>query len=239
MTFLGSGVNYMHELSNGDWVLLYSFDNYADFNRVLQKVKNILFHTNTTTNNSATPNSANKTNTANAFNDGLKFVGRVASVSRDVSKDPEEGRRHVVYNATANGFTDLDMTLFYNEFLTVQYQDLDAALLHIFGVTLTQFQSNQTFVNGQEVVPLVIDSILGLGPQDSQAQNANINGKNYVATPNDILRIPTTLARLLIGASFSPQNPAGYTFADLLVSRNRYTRLVCTKCSYARTRVLL
>jgi hypothetical protein len=64
----------------------------------------------------------------------------------------------------------------------------------------------------------VIDTIIGLGPQDSQSQNTNINGQNLVANVNDIFRIPRTLVNLLIGANFNPQNPAGYSYADLLVS---------------------
>jgi hypothetical protein len=197
-------------------MLLWSFDNNADFQRVLSKVQNILFHTSTLP--SSNSNSPDSVSTANGFNDGLKFVGRLASISRHANKEPEDGKRHVFYNATANGFTDLDFNIFYNEFLAHKYQDLDASLLNILGTTLNAFQADNQYVNGQDVVPLVIDQLIGLGPQDSQSQNTNVQGLNLVANVNDIFRIPTTLVNLLIGSSFNPQNPAGFSYADLLVS---------------------
>lgn len=218
MSFLGSGVNYMKELANGDWVLLYAFTNYADFTRVLNKVNNILFGTSSTGNNSTVSSTPDKIATANGFNDGLKFVGRIASITRQASKEPETGRRHVFYNVSANGFTEFDTSLYYNQYLATQYQDMDSFLLNVFAVTLTDFQANHDFINGSEVVPLLIDILMGIGPQDAQDQNITINKNKLVATVNDVLRIPTTIVNLLIGSSFSPQNPAGFTYADLLVS---------------------
>lgn len=219
MTFLGSGTNYMQEVNNGDWALLYAFTNKSDFYRVLNKINGLLYGNATSSdNNSSVPSTPNTVPTANGFNDGLKFVGRVSSVSRSANKEIDNGTRHVIYNVTANGFTDLDNTLYYNEYLTVTYQDVAAYLINVLGVSITEFQQQNPFVNGNQVVPFTIDILLGVGPQDRQNQNITIDGKQQVATANDILVIPNSLAKLLIGSNYTPQNPIGYTFADLLVS---------------------
>jgi len=218
LTFISSQTNYIQELTNGDWMLLWAFENYADFLRVLSKVQNILFHSSAVISNQSDQNSPDKVPTANGFNDGLKFVGRISSVGRNVSKEPEDGKRHVFYNVTGNGFTDLDFNIFYNEFLAHTYTDLDHTLLSMLGVTLNQFQADNQYVNGTEAVPLVIDNIIGLGPRDVDVQSYSVSGQQYNATVNDIFRIPKTLVNLLIGSSFNPQNSAGYSYADLLVT---------------------
>jgi hypothetical protein len=206
MLLSSSGTNYVNQVSPGDWVILWSFDNYADFLRIYNQVESYV-------------QNQSFTGTVSGFNDGLKFVGKVASVSRTASSNPENGVRSVFYSITANGFKELDSEVFYNPQMKNSYPDTNSTLVNVFDVTVNELQKGSYYVTGDTIIPLAIDTILGNGPQDTERQSlGSLTAKNIATSSADIYAVPKTVINLLRGTNVKYSNPNGPTYSDLLVT---------------------
>ena len=197
-----SGVQYDQVISTGDWMVVWAFNNAVDAQRVAQ---------NLTSNGVAQQ--------ANKFNDGLKFIGRVAGISRRASIEPDSGSRSVFYSIDAQGFTDLDAQIYYNEAISAQYQDSNAFLVNVLGITIDQFNATQGFISTQEIIPVLIKGLLGLGTKDTSQKSINAGTADgpIVVSPNQAYRIPKTLVNILFGSDFpAPNNTVGFTYSDIL-----------------------
>lgn len=198
-----SGINYVNNVSPGDWIILWAFDNYNDFERVYAHVENIV-------------ENQSFANTASGFNDGLKFVGKIASVSRTANSEPETGIRHVYFSITANGFKELDAEVFYNPQLAIKYPDTNSTLINVFGITQDALQQGKGHVTAETMVPLAIDTILGIGPQDTERQSLGPLAGNIPISSADIYAIPKTVLDLIRGPLPAYANKIGPTYSDLL-----------------------
>jgi hypothetical protein len=200
--FANSGVDYSKAVTTGDWMIIWAFNNNADAHRVAQNLR-----------------SNGAAQQANKFNDGLKFIGRVSGISRRASIEPDSGQRTVFFSIDAQGFTDLDAQIYYNEAISINYQDSNAFLVNVLGITIDQFNDAGGFVTTQDVVPVLIKVLLGLGTKDTAQKSLNVGTPDgpITVSPNQAYRIPKTLANILFGSDFPPpNNTVGYTYSDIL-----------------------
>lgn len=93
MSLLQGEINYLIEVLPGDWIMTWTFNDETKFKEVLGKVKN--------------------GEQANDFADGLKFVGRVNSIRKNMSLGTD-GTKSSVYNVDAYSFRELDAQFFYD-----------------------------------------------------------------------------------------------------------------------------
>lgn len=149
---LKGSVNYLSEDSilGGDWVLAWCWNNREDGARVLRQVKLGL--------------------PANNFNDGLKFVGRVHSIRKNLTQNGN-GPKEVRYNLQAIGFDELDTQFFYDFGLATaaavknDIRQFMAQLGLDFSAWSEQEQQRAGRIkdNADVLIPTLVDMVLGKG----------------------------------------------------------------------------
>lgn len=210
-TLFHTNKDYTQELAPDDWVMFWVFDNQKDFIRVAKQVKRL--------------------EPANGMNDGLKFIGRIDGVRKIKSRDPNGGLT-VQYSITANGFSEFDSTIYYNEAVRKTYAN-QFQFMPDFGVALNDFVLSGS-VHPQTAIPKLLSICLGKGPGELSrgvlnADNAAIiagndeqmasdiktlaKSKGLIASPNQMYRIPASVASLL-GVTV-PEGQV-FTYSDIL-----------------------
>ncbi len=91
-TLIESDTNYLAAILPGDWIAAWMVNSKDDYNRVVAQIRD------------------NKK--ANSFGDGLKFLGRVDSIRKQLQIDG--GIKRVEYQLSAFGFKELDSMIFYD-----------------------------------------------------------------------------------------------------------------------------
>ncbi|MDE2425781.1 MAG: hypothetical protein KGO96_07725 [Elusimicrobia bacterium] len=191
LVLLEDGLNYSDNLNPGDWVLIWAFTNTIDKIRVSNKIKQGL--------------------TANDFNDGLKFIGRIRTIGRNVTKDPNVGKRVVQHNVMAQGFSELDSEIYYNYETAVDYKPEQSILwMQDFGFAVNDLLKQGSVDEDQAVEQLIK---VGLGLSASNITNQGPSNA-LPPSPNKALMIPNSVARLLLGAFSKTKEVLSY--ADLL-----------------------
>jgi len=119
-------VNYLKHIYPGDWVFAWMLSDATQGKYVLDKVK--------------------RGEPANKFADGLKFVGRVASIRASISQDTSSGNRTLIYSLQAVAFRELSTMVYYNPNLSesaggagaagVWLAKLNMDISDIFGITV-------------------------------------------------------------------------------------------------------
>jgi hypothetical protein len=151
-TLKHTGVNYLDRdvMLPGDWVLAWMFNNQDDLERVTELVK--------------------QGKAANDFHDGLKFVGRVHSINRDV-KVAKNGVKTINYYLSAVGFEELDTGFFYDTALATSANvssDIRTFMAQI-GLDFTkwaeqeQMEAGRIKDNSEKLIVALVDMILGRG----------------------------------------------------------------------------
>lgn len=155
-TLIDGGVNYLAEIYPGDYVAAWMFNNHDDYQSVLGRLFD--FDVN------GIP--------CNNFKDGFKFLGRVQSLRKNVSQDPN-GPRIVRYQLNAVSFEAFDAQVFYDPYLTQKipgistyFAKLDESLTKLIQ---TQGNAGAGQFSGFSVnaaVPFFLELLLGKGIPD-------------------------------------------------------------------------
>jgi hypothetical protein len=184
----------------GDWLLFWAFDNYEDYQRVLTKALDCL------QNKSALG--------ANAFMDGLKFVGRLNAPKRRRSVDPNTGMPRKEYELTAVGFGEFDAKVYYNQAHHAKYQELIGGYVaQIHDVASNNSSRVDDVIKGglplttAEHAQIWLETFLGAGPgAASKGFDPNLVAgaafssevqNSLLQSPNDCFLVPTSVGRLL------------------------------------------
>lgn len=184
-------------VGNGDWVLFWACDNQQDIDQVVDNIKH--------------------GKAANNIHSGLKFVGRVSSVFRNVVRGHEEGTRVIRYNINAVSFSELGLYVYYNPYIGIPFQNLvQKGIFQQFAITGGAKAIRQLLQNGggvireQDVLNFFVGNFLGEGPTAAFKQN----GAGETTSPNTFYVLPNSVRKLLI-----PNNNIGShtpTYADML-----------------------
>lgn len=171
-----------------DWLIAWNFDNEEDARRVMKLVL------------AGEP--------ANGFNDGLKFVGRVDSCRRSVSREASNGQEFKRVNITAYSFSELDTPVYYHPLMGKQNSNLH--ILNMVDTLDSQFLAkvkDAHFAHVNDILPLAVDTILGGGPRLEREEDEKW-------TPNTAYLVPEPVAKIL-GVRVK-EDPV--TYADLLTT---------------------
>ncbi len=147
-------VNYLVEILPGDYVLAWIMNNRTTYETVVKKL-----------------DALNPDDPANFFQSGLKFVGRVDDVNKNISVDPQSGTKQTAYSIKGSGFQELDTQLFYDYALAssdVMKQDIGTYLARL-GQSINKIFGQQTKGqidrdNVNRIIPELINLIVGDGP---------------------------------------------------------------------------
>lgn len=174
-------VNFLVEILPDDWIFCWLLNNREDYEDLLDRI-----------------DAGDATDPCNKFSDGLKFVGRVDDIYKDVSVDPGHGTKTSQYSLRCTGFRELDTQFFYDHSLASK-----DVLQKDIGMWLTRLGVNVEAIFGQNaargieqdninrIIPTMLNLIVGQGPDP----DANINvdaprGKQITATPTVQNRSP-------------------------------------------------
>lgn len=147
-----SDTNYLVEILPGDWMLAWIVHGKDKQEDLIRRIR--------------------RGDACNAFDDGLKFVGRVESIRKRASRDRNSGVKHARYNLRGYGFREFDTQIFYDHFLgenSVEAQDLGRWLakvgLDIKDVFATENDHQKD--NVHLVIPAFLSIFLGKGVSSS------------------------------------------------------------------------
>jgi hypothetical protein len=214
-TLKQSPINYLVEVLPGDWVLAWMVNDEDTFNELVARI--------------------GRGDAANGKNDGLKFVGRVHAIDKDINLDENTGTLTVDYQIQGIGFSELDTMFFYDASLAskdTEEKSIGTWLARIGYNVENLFRSDaETGIqlnNVNFMIPTLIDLIVGKGPKNPAGVSipAGVNGKETVSaspTTEQAGReavfsyvIPTLVGRLLGKTQAQASKPAVLSYADIL-----------------------
>jgi len=187
----------------GDWIMCWMMNSKEKYKEVINKL--------------------NANESANGFDDGLKFIGRVQDMRKVLVQSPT-GVRTVQYNLSGVGFGELDSGVFFDpalarreEYLARFLQDMNIAMKDIFAVGARE-SNGKGGVDINLVIPALIDSFLGKGLSGPAADNSKIEGRAAGAAIASkeapfAYVIPSAVANLL---GVKTPSKACYSYADIL-----------------------
>jgi hypothetical protein len=108
----------------------------------------------------------------NGFDDGLKFVGRVRSIRKRMSRDKNSGTKSTRYQIMASAFAELDTTIFYDQHMadnSIASADLGRWLSRV-GLDIRELfasEADEQKDNVHLLIPAFVELLLGTGVGDS------------------------------------------------------------------------
>ena len=141
----------------------------------------------------------------NRFDDGLKFIGRVNSIVKDISID-DSGRPTSIFNLSGTGFGEFDYRLFWEPLLATQdslpiwYQRLGSFLNSVITGQDTSVTNDGDpgTIDVNKMIPALVRLILGQGPfQNNGSLSLDLPSGTINASPNGGIRIPSLIGQLL------------------------------------------
>ena len=170
----GGDINYSTAVAPGDYI----FINMVDSEKVAMKVRGKALGTK---------------GAINDYFDGLKFVGKIASVRKNLQVvDPNDtGKKVLTYRIAAHSFTEFNNKIYFNPTLT----DNDGRLLRYLSHLSDEFNQmvgDKLLSNCHEILKAFIVLFLGNKPGDGVLKNSTAK-----ITPNEIYEVPNRYSSLL------------------------------------------
>ena len=170
----GGDINYSTAVAPGDYI----FINMLDSEKAALNVRDKALGT---------------TGAVNSYFDGLKFVGKIASVRKNLQiVDPNDrGKKILTYKISAHSFTEFNNKIYFNPTLT----DNDGRLLRYLSHLSDEFNQmvgDKRLTNCHEILKAFIVLFLGNKPGDGVLKNSTAK-----ITPNEIYEVPNRYSSLL------------------------------------------
>lgn len=142
---------------------------------------------------------------ANDFFDGLKFVGKLDSIFERTIVNQKIGQKSTTYTVNAFGFSEFNAIQYYNEIMTIG----DKNILSYMCMFKSAIDSIVTLdgIAADTIIPKLVNLTLGA---------AGKNNDRGAGAPNQIFKIPETVAQLIIGPGALPLKMGGWTYLDIL-----------------------
>jgi hypothetical protein len=226
-TLMGQ-MNYLAEIMPGDWILCWMANDSLTIEKVIANIR------------AAEP--------CNQFDDGLKFVGQVASIRKSVNLEKTSGTLTVRYSVVSHGFTPFDAQIYFNPLLNIDREaniwmaQMFGGIANFLGFDPSVKATGQKFnssVQGQTAIQKFVELLLGSGiPQvifdpaaGSKAGKGTLqagfgltNNSTSDAAPSHAYALPSKVASLLgRGASSDSGVVAFYDILDTQVGLQKYT----------------
>jgi len=187
------GMNYLTEMFPGDWVMCWIVNNKDSLTSLIDRIKN------------------NKA--CNKFYDGLKFIGKITSVRKNIQQQPS-GVRHSSYQVNAAGFTEFDAQLYFEPYLAATNPNIVTQWLKQTGADIDNLiASNGQGISINKILPSLLDAFYGKGIPSNSGANADIQGmpNNQTGITANSFIIPAPVANALgISQGSKPNNQVGW-----------------------------
>lgn len=201
-----AGVDFRQEITAGDWILFWAFDNQDDYLRIRQNLRQ------------------NPRLRSNAFMDGFKFMGRVQGVRRRRRRNGSTGAPSTTYTLTATAFSEFSYTIYYHPAMKGKYgQNLFQHMVDFGGEINNYLLAGP--VSAGDAIPALLKVCMGLGPSDEWKSGINptpVGGTTppppLLASPNGRLLVPATVSQVVLGDAVG-QQVQSRTYVDLLKSQ--------------------
>ncbi len=176
MTLKPDAVNYLVEVLPDDWVFAWMVNNKEDYDSLLNRIDR-----------AATTGEEGLS--CNHFDDGLKFIGRVDDIYKDIQVEGGRGAKSSSYTIKCTGFRELESQLFYDYALaTRDAGGGDFGWLARFGVSVDSLFREDAATgikvnNVNQIIPTMLDLVLGHGPARSGNVTIQSSEGDISATP--------------------------------------------------------
>ena len=158
--------DYLSEVFPDDWVFAWMFNNLSDAERILGRLQGANIEP------------------CNDWKSGLKFVGRVESMSKDLTQTPD-GIRFVRYSMSASGFDELQAKVLYNPYLLRQFNGIGKYMQSL-NIAFNDFISKGAQgVETETAVRTFIDLLLGKGVKRNQGLPTGTVSSGASAPPSN------------------------------------------------------
>jgi hypothetical protein len=215
--------NYLVEILPGDWVLAWIMNDEESLYGLISRVKK-----------------SDPSNSCNLFDDGFKFVGRVDSIRKRMTRDRGSGVKTSTVTLSCVAFRELDSQLFYDPYLTNAADTSSiGSWLAAIGLDIETIFSvdvkNGVENNSQKLISNYLDILVGKGvgsrlnraDADVQAAGQGNQGRLSVASgagassdttsPHYAYIVPRAVGNLLGKGGDEVSKPGGFlSFADLM-----------------------
>ena len=178
-------INYQSALSPGDHVMIWLGDSADDY-EIISKAALI-------------------SDTANGYNSGLKFVGKINSV-RTVFSTSSSGEKSVRYSVTCKAFSEFDTQVYFNPLMKPSSSGNSVTDNTAFLARISDQFQNQLFSGGLtyeswNYINILIEMFLGTGPNVAEKNlsltDSNGKRKEVSKIANNAMLVPTELISML------------------------------------------
>ncbi len=200
MTLVNKDVDYVAAVAPGDWICFWAFNDKTNYLRVRKQVR--------------------EDKKANDAADGLKFMGRVNNVRQ--TKSRQNNIIVIHYTIGCQGFSEFDSSVYYHPRLAEKYEAQGLQFFDNFTGNLNLLNLNKS-VDGksiflsQDIVPVLVNTLFGLGPQNTQLMEDSGKGGvvNKEISPNEPYKIPAKILSWIPGIHAAPLKGQPH-YVDLL-----------------------
>lgn len=212
-TLLHGEINYLSEIIPGDWCAAWMVNSKERAIDIAARLR--------------------KGEACNKFDDGLKFLGRISSIRKQLAQQGD-GKRIVRYSVQGQGFGEFDSSLFYEPHLTENIEGIASYMARI-GTSLNQLilQSGEG-IDINEAIPTFLDLLLGKGITANLGIGGNDKRLHSTAgletgtgeAPYSYI-VPEEVGKI-IGRTSRSKTGGALAYADLLdclIGLHRYTHL--------------
>jgi hypothetical protein len=170
---LHTGMNYLVEILPGDWVAAWIVNDEHKMLDIITRLKQGL--------------------ACNRFYDGIKFLGKIASIRKHITQSPS-GTRQSSYSIVGAGFTELDAQIYYEPYLSTQQVGLATDWLRKTGIEINNLiNQKKTGIDINSAIPLFLDAFYGQGVPPNQglggtgpSTNQGLNNPNAFVIPDPV-----------------------------------------------------
>lgn len=198
---LHPGMNYFQEIFPGDHLACWMVNSQELAKELILKIE--------------------RSEQCNNFLDGLKFVGRVSGLRKNINQNPG-GIRTSSYNLTAASFTELDASIYFDPYLADAETRIGSSWLkttglkidELLGSTGTGIGNQPGYVNADKILPVLFGAFYGLGIPRNYG---TVTGPNVTAgldDPNAMI-IPQPVGKILGVRNGSKPNGA-FAYTDIV-----------------------
>ena len=182
------GMNYLTEAFPGDWIGAWIVNDARKFKSLKRRLQ------------AGEP--------CNEFYDGLKFLGRVTSLRKRITQNPQ-GVRTTTYALNAAGFTELDASIYYEPYLASKSIGIASEWLRETGIKVSSIiAQNGQGIDIMKALPTFLDAFYGSGIPKNQGFKSVPGMADRTAgldNPSAFI-VPDPIARMLGVESGSKQN---------------------------------
>lgn len=191
---------WLSEIFPDDWVYCWMFSSVKEYREILRRL------------------SAKTIEPCNYYHSGLKFVGRIDSLVKNIVQSPD-GAKGVRYQMTASGFGELNSRIFYDPYLARKIEGIGKYFAAL-GVDINELlRSTGGGIDPDSAIAVFLDLILGKGiPPNLGLKNQPKELHSTAGSEAPYGYMVPAQAGQIMGVEWADKDKAALSYSDMLVS---------------------